>query len=83
MRNGIPYHGVFFVKASAMFVGLGITPGTTIVCLRHGLTNAVLVFGLNGVLSNALVIVAVLVFCRLERGYDPMLDFDGRKIIPT
>ncbi|MEI8385983.1 MAG: hypothetical protein WCG76_00150 [Verrucomicrobiota bacterium] len=44
-----------------------------------GLQGGVLVFGLANLVTNALVIGAVLVLRRLERGYDPMLNYDGRK----
>jgi hypothetical protein len=83
MRSGIPHHGIFFVKACALLLGLGISPGIMVVCFRHELHNGLIVFGLNHVLGSAMVIVAVLVLRRLEKGYDPMLDFDGRKVIPT
>ena len=41
--------------------------------------RGVTVFGIGNLITNALVIIAVLVLRRLERGYDPMLDYDGRK----
>jgi len=83
VRNGIPHHGVFFVKGCAMLLGLGVSTGIMVVCFREGLHVGVRVFGLNGVLTNVMVIAAVLILCRLEREYDPMLDYDGRKMLPT
>jgi hypothetical protein len=79
MLNGIPHHGVFFVKACALFLLLGTGVGKAIAALHDGLRNGVMVFALDNLITNALVIVAVLVLCRIERGYDPMLNYDGRK----
>lgn len=83
IRNGIPHHGVFFVKASAMLLGVAVSIGTLIVAVRTGLQVGVLVFAISSQLNNAMVIVAVLILRRLERGYDPMLNYDGRMVTQT
>ena len=51
----------------------------TVMSIRGGLQGGVMVFGIGNLITNALVIVAVLVLRRIERGYDPMLNYDGRK----
>jgi len=78
-RNGIPHHGVFFMEACALLLLLLIWIGKTIMGVHEGLQGSALVFGIGNQITNALVIVAVLVLRRLERGYDPMLNYDGRK----
>ena len=81
IHNGIPHHGIFFIKACATLVALGVGPGIMLVCFRNALQTGVLVFGLNSIFTTTMLIVAVLILRRLERGLDPMLDFDGRKAI--
>lgn len=78
--DGIPHHGVFFLKACTLLLLLTVWIGMTvsaIVCELHGGAS---IFCTGNLVTNALVIVAVLVLRRLERGYDPMLDYDGRKV---
>ena len=78
-RDGIPHHGVFFVKACALLLLLAVWIGMTITAVRDGLQGGVMIFGIGNLITNALVIVAVLALRRLERGCDPMLDYDGHK----
>jgi MFS family permease len=77
--NGIPHHGVFFLKACALLLLLTVWIGKTIMAVHDGLQGGVMVFGVGNLITNVLVIVAVLVLCRIERGYDQVLDYDGRK----
>ena len=78
-RDGIPHHGVFFLKACALLLIFFAWGGMTVMSIRGGLQGGVMVFGIGNLITNALVIVAVLVLRRIERGYDPMLNYDGRK----
>lgn len=78
-QDGLPHHGVLFLKAGALLLTLFSRFGMTFMAVYDGLQGGVLVFGLANVMTNALVIGAVLVLRRLERGYDPMLNYDGRK----
>ncbi|MEI8196348.1 MAG: hypothetical protein WCI73_10600, partial [Phycisphaerae bacterium] len=80
-RDGIPHHGVLFVKACAMLLGLPVGLGTIIVAFHEELPFGVQVFGMSAVFTNIMSIGAVLILCRMERGDDPMLDYDGRKEI--
>ncbi|MFA6100658.1 MAG: MFS transporter [Victivallaceae bacterium] len=77
--DGIPHHGVFLLKACALLLIFFAWTGMTIMAVRGGLQGGVMVFGIGNLITNALVIGAVLVLRRLERGYDPMLNYDGRK----
>lgn len=78
-KDGIPHHGILFVKALILFLGIPIAVGSTIVAIQNGLHVGVTVFGISGLVTSAMVIVAVFILRRLERGYDPMLNYDGRK----
>ena len=80
MLGGLPHHGVFLLKSCALLLLFAVWIGKTVVAVREGLQEGVLVFGAGNVITNVLVIVAILVLCRLERGCDPKLDYDGRKV---
>ena len=77
--NGIPHHGVFFLKAGALLLFFLAWTGMTIIAVRDGLQGGVLVFGIANLMTNALVLGAVFTLRRLERGYEPMLNYDGRR----
>lgn len=73
-KLGLPHHGVILVKAGALFLLLGVWVGKTIMAIHDGLQNAVLVLGCGNLVTNLLVIAVILVLCRMEKGFDPMLD---------
>ena len=79
--DGIPHHGVLYVKALVMLLGFPATVAMTVVAIYSGLPVGVTVFGVAGQFSALMVILTVLILRRLERGYDPMLNYDGRKSI--
>jgi MFS family permease len=76
-RNGIPHHGVLFIKSCALLLLLGIWFGKTIAAVNAGLEGGVLVLGVANLITNALFIVTFLVLRRMERGHPPLLDYDG------
>ena len=78
LRNGIPHHGVFFLKSCALLLAFFAWVGMTAMAIHDGLKGGVMVFGIANLITNALVIGAVVTLCRLERGCDPMLNYDGR-----
>lgn len=77
--DGIPHHGIFFVKAVVLLLGMPVKIGLMIVAMQNGLHAGVIVFGISAQVADLGVILAVLILRRLERGRDPMLDYDGRK----
>ena len=79
-KNGIPHHGVFFIKAMVLLLGVPVAIGTMIVAIYNHLHVGVMVFGIASQVTNAMAMLAVLILRRLERGSDPMLDYDGRKV---
>jgi len=83
ITNGIPHHGIFFVKACVLLLALPVGVGTMVVAINNEIHLGVLVFGIASQFTNMMVIVAVLILRRLERGYDPMLNYDGRKTALT
>jgi hypothetical protein len=80
VKDGIPHHGIFFVKACVLLLGMPVKIGLMIVAIREGLHVGVIVFGVGAQIADIGVILAVLILRRLERGNDPMLDYDGRKL---
>ena len=78
-KDGIPHHGIFFVKACVLLLGMPVKIGLMIVAMQEGLHTGVIVFGIGAQVADFGVILAVLILRRLERGYDPMLNYDGRK----
>ena len=79
-KDGIPHHGIFFVKAVVLLLGMPVKIGLMIVAIQDGLHIGVIVFGIGAQVADLGVILAVLILRRLERGYDPMLNYDGRKL---
>lgn len=78
-RNGIPHHGILFVKACVVLLGIPVALGMYIVSICNGMHTAIIVFGLGTQITNAMVILAVVILRRLERGNDPLLDEDSRQ----
>ena len=78
IRNGIPHHGVFFLKACACFISLFAWIAIAVMAIRGNLYGSVTILGIANLVTNILIIGTVLVLRRLERGYDPMLNYDGR-----
>ena len=78
-RNGIPHHGVLFLKSCALLLLLGIWVGKTVAAMNGGLQGGVMVLGVGNLITNTLFLTAVLVLRRMERGHAPSLDYDGYK----
>ncbi len=81
VKDGIPHHGIFFVKAIVLLLGMPVKIGLMIVAMQEGLHTGVIVFGIGAQVADFGVILAVLILRRMERGNDPMLDYDGRKAV--
>jgi MFS family permease len=80
-KDGIPHHGIFFVKAIVLLLGMPVKIGLMIVAMQEGLHVGVIVFGIGAQVADLGVILAVLILRRMERGNDPMLNYDGRKAV--
>jgi len=76
--DGIPHHGVMFVKACVLLLGMPVKIAMMIVAIQNGLHVGVVVFGLGAQITDLGVILAVIFLRKLERGNDPMLNYDGR-----
>lgn len=74
VKDGIPHHGILFVKSLFMLLGLPVNFAMIVVAIYNGMTLGVTIFGIAGQFNTLMVIVAVLIFRRMERGSDPMLD---------
>ena len=73
-RDGIPHHGILFLKSCALLLLLGIWVGMTIAAMHDGLQGGVMVLGVGNLITNFLFIGTFLVLRRMERGHAPMLD---------
>lgn len=83
VMNGIPHHGIIFVKSCVLLLGIPIAIGMIAVAIFNGIHIGVIVFGVSSLVTNTMAIVAVLVLRRIERGFDPMINYDGRKVVET
>ena len=77
--SGIPHHGIFFLKACALLLLFGIWIGKTIAGLDTNQAGGILALGAGNLLTNALMLATFHILRRMERGHDPLLDYDGRK----
>lgn len=82
-RNGIPHHGILFLKSLALLLLLGVWFGKTFVAYQDGLEGGILALGCGNLATNALFIGAFLLLRRMECGHASMLDYDGRKEVPA
>lgn len=75
--DGIPHHGVLFLKSCALFLLLTVWIGMTIATVNGGLHGGVTILGIGNLITNFLFLGTFLVLRRLERGHNPMLDHNG------
>lgn len=77
-RDGIPHHGVLLLKGAAYFLLFFLTVGQAIATVLLEMRESVVLFGALNLAKNLSLIGVVVLLRRLERGFDPMLDYDGR-----
>jgi len=78
-RDGIPHHGVLLLKGAAYFLLFFLTVSQAVATVLLEMRDSVVLFGVLNLVKNLFLIGAVVFLRRLERGFDPMLDYDGRK----
>lgn len=74
LRNGIPHHGMLVLIGSQYLLLFGIWIAEVVVTVRLGMPNGALAFGVARVITNFLLIGAVWLICRIERGYSNEID---------
>jgi hypothetical protein len=77
LHNGIPHHGVLMVVSIKNLLALSIWVAQIIVTVKLNMEWECIVFGIANVLTDFLLIAAVLVIWRMERGWSNALGTGG------
>lgn len=73
-RNGIPHHGVLILMGAQFLLAVGLWVAQCIVSLAIGQQTSAIIFGVANIVTCFLLIGAVWLFTRLERGHLVTLD---------
>ena len=73
-KNGIPHHGVLFIAALKFLLALAIWCMQVIVSINLSQQLDAVIFTVASIIVNFLVIGAVWVLCRVERGFSVTID---------
>jgi hypothetical protein len=73
-RNGIPHHGVLILMGAQFFLAVGLWGAQCIASINIGQETSAIVFGAANILTCFLLIGAVWLFTRIERGHLVTLD---------
>jgi len=74
LANGIPHHGMLMLVTSKYFLLFGIWIAEVVVTLGMDMQGGTLAFGIARVITNLLLIGALWLICRIERGYSCQID---------
>ncbi|HCE44031.1 MAG TPA: hypothetical protein DET40_10825 [Lentisphaeria bacterium] len=74
LRNGIPHHGVLLLVGSQYFLLFGIWIAEVVVSISMNMETGALAFGITRVATNFLLVGAIWLICRIERGYSTQID---------
>lgn len=74
LRNGIPHHGIIIVIGVKFLLAIGIWVCQVAAAINLNLESGAIVFGIANVAGNFLLISALYIICRIERGYSLSLD---------
>ena len=73
-RNGIPHHGVFIFISGKFLLVLGLWFAQVVVAVNLNMQSAAVIFTAANILTDFLLIGAVQLLCRIERGYSTTID---------
>jgi MFS family permease len=73
-KNGVPHHGVLFIAALKFLLALAIWGMQVIVSINLSEQMDAVIFTVASIIVNFLVIGAVWVLCRVERGFSVTID---------
>jgi MFS family permease len=73
-RNGIPHHGVFIFVAGKFLLVLGLWFAQVVVAVNLNMQAAAVIFTAANILTDFLLIGAVQLLCRIERGFSTTID---------
>lgn len=74
LRNGIPHHGLLIIIGSKFLLALGIWFCQVFVALYLNIESGAIAFGIANVITNLLIIGALYLMCRIERGFSITID---------
>jgi MFS family permease len=74
LRNGIPHHGMLLLVASKYFILFGIWIAEVVVTVNMNMQGGALAFGIARIVTNFLLIGAIWLICRIERGFSTAID---------
>ncbi len=80
LRNGIPHHGMMIVLGSKFLFAGGIWVCQVMVTVSLNMEQGAVAFGIANALVNFLLIGALYLMCRVERGYSITVDEDYQPI---
>jgi len=81
-RNGIPHHGVLFIASLKFLMALAIWCMQVIVSINLSEQIDAVIFTVASIIVNALVIGAVWLLCRVERGFSLTIDANLSEAAP-
>jgi len=73
-KNGIPHHGVFIFVAGKFLLVLGLWFVQVVVAINLNMEAAAVVFTAANLVTDFLLIGAVQLLCRIERGFSTTID---------
>ena len=74
LHNGIPHHGMLVLVGSQYLILFGIWLGEVVVAISMDMEAGAVAFGITRVLTNFLLIGAIWLLCRIERGYSTQIS---------
>ncbi|MFA6102275.1 MAG: MFS transporter [Victivallaceae bacterium] len=74
LRNGIPHHGVLMLVGSQYLLLLGIWIAEVVVSISMNMETGAIAFGITRVITNFMLIGAIWLLCRIERGYSTRIN---------
>jgi maltose/moltooligosaccharide transporter len=83
LRNGIPHHGMMLVVAIKYLLVLSLWVAQVLITVNRNMETAAIVFGLANVITNFMLIGAIQLMCRIERGYSTTIDVKRGLLLPV
>jgi len=74
LRNGIPHHGILMCVAIQFLLMCGLWMVQVVITISLKMEIAALVFGLANVITNVMLVGAIYLMCRVERGCSTVID---------
>ena len=74
LRNGIPHHGMLIFLGTKFLLAVGVWGCQVLVTVSLNMQGGSIVFGIANGLTNFLLIGALYLMCRIERGFSITVD---------